>query len=83
MYFSLSISFIFDAFWVISSYGKPFWSFVYVIIYCVGAGLTTLMSISDGLDPYIFCRMMDMTRSMKKEMDLEVFISRQSRHFPL
>ena len=28
--------------------------FVYVIIFCVGAGITTLMSISDGLDPYIF-----------------------------
>ena len=25
--------------------------FVYVIIYCFGAGITILMSISDGLDP--------------------------------
>ena len=25
-----------------------------VIIHCVGAGITTLVSISDGLDPYIF-----------------------------
>ena len=28
--------------------------FVYVIIYCVGAGITTLMSISDGWDAYFF-----------------------------
>ena len=39
------------------------------------------MSISDGLDPYFFCRKMEKTRSMKEEMDGEVFISRQSRHF--
>ena len=24
---------------LLSSYGKSFWSFVYVIIYCVGAGI--------------------------------------------
>ena len=35
----------------ISSYGKSFRSFVYVIIYCVHAGITTLMFISDELDP--------------------------------
>ena len=29
-------------------------SFVYVIFYCVGAWITTLMSISDGSDPYFF-----------------------------
>ena len=37
-------------FLLISSYRKSFWSFVHVIIYCVGAGITTLMSISYGLD---------------------------------
>ena len=31
-----------------------FWSFVYIIIYCVGAGITTLMSFSDRSDPYFF-----------------------------
>ena len=25
-----------------------------MFIYCVGAGITTLMSISDGSDPYFF-----------------------------
>ena len=39
------------------------------------------MSISDGLDPYFFRRKMEKTRSMKEEMDGEVFISGQSRHF--
>ena len=39
---------------VVSSYGKSFRSFVYVTIYCVGAGITTLAPISDGLDPYNF-----------------------------
>ena len=55
-------------------------SFVYVFIYCVGAGITTLVSISEGSDPYLFRRKMEKTRSVKKEMDGETFISRQSRH---
>ena len=38
------------------------------------------MSISDGLDPYIFRRKTEKTRSIKEEMDGKVFISRQSRH---
>ena len=41
-------------FLVISFHGKSFCSFVYVINYGVGARMTTLMSISDGLDPYFF-----------------------------
>ena len=64
----------------------PLWNFlryfVYVISYCVGAGITTLMSIFDGLDPYFFHRKMEKTRSKKEEFDGEVFISRQSRHYP-
>ena len=39
------------------------------------------MSISDGLDPYLFCRKMEKMRFAKEEMDGEVFISRQSRRF--
>ena len=58
-------------------------SFVYVIIYCVGAGITTLMSKTDGLDPYFFRRKMKRTPSMKEEMDRKVFIYRQSRHFSI
>ena len=65
---------------ILSSYGKSFWSFVYVIIFCVGAGISTLISISDWSDPYIFRRKMEKTRSVKEEMEGNVFISRQSRH---
>ena len=81
----LCVSFIFDVVLLVSCYGKTVWSIVYVIIYCVGSGITTWMSISDGLDPYFFRRKMEKTRSMKEEMDGEVFISRQSREifFPL
>ena len=63
------------------SYGKLLRSFVYVIIYCVGAGVTTLMSYSDGLDTYFFRPKMEKSRSVKEEMDREVCISRQSRQF--
>ena len=54
--------------------------FVYVLIYCVGAGITTLMSISDGSDSTFFCRKMERTQSVRGEMDGKVFNSRQSRH---
>ena len=65
---------------IFSSDGKSFWSFVYVIIYYVGAGISTLISISDWSDPYIFRRKMEKTRSVKEEMEGKLFISRQSRH---
>ena len=43
-----------------------------------------MMSISNGSDPYFFCRKMEKSRSVREEMDGKVFISRQSRHlFPL
>ena len=67
-------------FLILSSYGKSFWSFVYVIIYCVGAGISTLISLSDWSDPYIFRQKMEKTRSVREERDGKVFISRQSRH---
>ena len=51
MYFILCISIISDVFLLISSNGKPVWAFVFVIVHCVGAGITTLMSISERLDP--------------------------------
>ena len=38
----------------------------------VGAGLNTLMSISDGLGPSIFCRKLEKARPMKEEMDGKV-----------
>ena len=64
----------------LSSHGKSFWSFVYVIIYCVGEGISTLISISDWSDPYIFRRKMEKTRSVKEEKEGKLFTSRQSRH---
>ena len=38
----------------------------------VGAGINTLMSISDGLGSSIFCRKMEETRPMREEMDGKV-----------
>ena len=55
----------------------------YVFIYYVGAGTTTLKSISDGSDRTFFCRKVEKTRSVGEEMDGKVFISRQSRHVSL
>ena len=78
-YFSL-FYLILVHFLIFSSYRKSFWSFVYVIIFCVGAGISTLISISDWLDPYILRRKMEKTRSVKEEMEGNVFISRQSWH---
>ena len=52
--------------------------FVYVLIYCVGAGMTTLMSISDESDRTFSRQKMGRTRSVREEMDGKVFISRQS-----
>ena len=65
---------------LLSSYGKSFWSFVYDIIYCVGAGISTLISNSDWSDSYIFRQKMEETRSVKEKMEGNVFFSRQSRH---
>ena len=58
-----------------SSYGKSFGSFVYVIIYCVGEGISTLISISDWSDPYILRRKMQKTQSVKEKIDGKMFIS--------
>ena len=45
----------------------------------VGAGMDTLMSISDGLGPSIFCRKIEKARPMREEMDGEVvYIPRES-----
>ena len=37
--------------------------------YYVGAGIGTLMSISDGLGPSIFCQKMEKARPMRKDMN--------------
>ena len=50
----------------------------YTILDCkqnVGAGMNTLMSVSDGLGPSIFCRKMEKARPMREvreEMDGKV-----------
>ena len=77
MYFKL----FFQCILLISSYGKLLRSFVYVIIYCVGAGITTLVSIPDESHPYVFRRKMGKTRSVKGKMYGEVFVFRRSGHF--
>ena len=38
----------------------------------VGAGINTLMSISDGLGPSIFCRKLEKARPVREEMDGKV-----------
>ena len=52
-------------------------------MFCVGAGVTTLMSTSDGLDPYFFRRKMENTRSMKEEIDGVVFFPARVGILPL
>ena len=52
-------------------------SFVYTSIYCVGAGISTLMSISNELGPYVFRRKMERTRPVKEEgMEGCLFLTR-------
>ena len=41
----------------------------------VGAGIDTLMSISDGLGPSNFCRKMETARPLREEMDGKVVYS--------
>ena len=50
----------------------------------VGAGINTLMSVSDGLGPSIFCRKMEKARPMKEEMDGKaVYFPPESALLPL
>ena len=67
-------------FLILSFYGKCFWSFHDGDFCCVGARISTLLSIADGSDPYVFRRRMEKTRCVEEEMDEKMFISRQSRH---
>ena len=68
-------------FLIFSYYENSLDRFVYIIFYGIGARISTLMSIPDGLGPYFFRRKMEKTRPMREEMDGKVFISHQSRHF--
>ena len=38
----------------------------------VGAGISTVMSIFDGLGPSLFCRNMEKARPLREEMDRKV-----------
>ena len=49
------------------------WSIVYINMYCVGAEISTFMSISDGLGLYTFGRKMEKTGPAREEMDENVF----------
>ena len=62
---------------------KPFNVWFLSIFFRVGAENSTLMSISDGIGPYIFRQKIGKTRRMRKEEDGKEFISRQRRHFSL
>ena len=56
--------------------------FVYTIFYRVGAGVSTLKSISDELGSFIFHRTMKKTQPMWEEKDGKVFLHRQTWHSP-
>ena len=50
----------------------------------MGAVISTLMSISDGLGPSIFCRKMEKARPMREEMDGKaVYFPPESALLPL
>ena len=60
---------------IFHNYGKNFFHrpfMEYTFLECkqnVVAGIDTLMSIFDGLEPSIFCRKMEKARPMREEMD--------------
>ena len=56
---------------------KSVWSLVYIVVFCVGAGISTLMSIFDGLGSYFFGWKMERTQPMSEEVDRTLFIPRQ------
>ena len=68
---------------ILSSYGKSFWLFAYVVIYRVGAGLSTLITISHWSDPYIFRRKMKKTRSVNEKMEESCLFPARVGIFPL
>ena len=64
------------------SYGNSFCFFCVCFIYCVGAGISTLMYISDELDPYNVRWMMEKTLSVTEEMkEVVIFFPPESASF--
>ena len=53
----------------------------FTIIYCVGAVIRTLRSVSNGLGPYLFHRKMEKTRPMREKLDGKVFIPHRGLRF--
>ena len=78
--FGFTLCFQTKFFFIIFLFWENVWTFVYNIIFCVIEGISTLMSISDGLGSYFFRRKIERTQPMREELDGEVIISRQSRH---
>ena len=58
-------------------------SFVHAINYCVGAGITTLMSISNGSDPYFVRRKMENAVREGRNGRRNVYFLPESACFPL
>ena len=67
-------------FLVLPSYGKSFWFFAY-FVYRVGAGISGLMSTSNGLDPYIFLSKYEKDAVYERRNGSKGVYFRQSRHF--
>ena len=59
---------------------NPFRLLVLTNIFCAGGGTSTLMSISDGICPYILSKD-GKNAAYGRKINGKVFISRQSRHF--
>ena len=56
-------------------------SCLYYYLFCVGAGVSTLMSISDGLASYIFRRKLEKTQPIRERMEGKVFFPPESAIF--
>ena len=75
LYFILFYSFLIFVFLFLLSKTRKFFELSIYGVYnkqLIGAGINTLMPISDGLGPSIFCRKMEKARPVMKEMDGKV-----------
>ena len=54
---------------------------LFMLIFIVSKRITTLMAISDGLDPYFFLSKDGKCAVHEKKLDGEINLSHQSRHF--
>ena len=72
-----------NEFFVFSNYAKLLTYSVFQSLFCRRGNkyFDTLMSIFEGLSPYIFRRMMKKTRFLREKMDGKLFNPHHSRHF--